>query len=276
MKLDNFKSAVIVMAHPDDEVLWASSILSTARKVVLCYGEAPNDPLTTEGRQTVFDDFPLSNALSLEIPESHCYDSTHWREPVETGYGVRCGRNKVVYKKNFHLLVKALEAHIEDGDLVVTHNPWGEYGHEEHIQVFRAVAHLRKRRNIRLFVSSYASDRVLYFMERNTPRIGTASDLLPTDKKLGEKLMRHYQDHNCWTWEDGYQWPDYECFYEVVDPDTALRSDKLTMSSMPVNVIWLDEQSPTYSNALRATKKRLVGRLRDFLQRIGNKSVSRS
>ncbi|WP_199823617.1 PIG-L family deacetylase [Labrenzia sp. OB1] len=272
MKLESFKSAVIVMAHPDDEVLWASSILSTARKVILCYGEAPNDARTTEGRRTVFDEFPLSTAFNLNIAESHCYDSTHWREPVETSYGVRCGRNKNSYKKNFHLLVKALEAHIKDGDLVVTHNPWGEYGHEEHIQVFRAVAHIGERRNIRIFVSSYVSDRVLYFMERNTPRLAAASDLLPTDKALGEKLMRHYQAHNCWTWEDGYKWPDYECFYEIVNPWAALRSDKLTMSSMPVNVIWLDEQTPTYTNALRSTKKRLISGVRSLLQRTGSKS----
>lgn len=268
MKLEDFRSAVIIMAHPDDEVLWASSILATARKVILVYDEAPNDARTSEGRRTVFDNFPLSTALSLGISESHCYDSTHWREPEETRYGVRCGRNKNVYKKNFQLLVTALEAHIGDGDLVVTHNPWGEYGHEEHVQVFRAIAHLQqKRRGMRIFVSSYVSDRVLYFMERNTPRLGAASELLPTDKALGETLMRHYQAHNCWTWEDGYQWPDYECFYEVVDANAPLRCDKLTMSSMPVNVIWLDEQSPTYTNAVRATKKQFIAKLRDLKHR---------
>jgi LmbE family N-acetylglucosaminyl deacetylase len=269
MTHEDFKSAVIVMAHPDDEVLWASSILASAKKVILCYGDAPNDVQTTIGRQKVFDDFPLGSAFSLNITESHCYDSTHWREPKETSYGVRCGRNKDVYKKNFQLLVTALKEHIDDGDLVVTHNPWGEYGHEEHIQVFRAATFLcQQRRNTRLFVSSYVSDRVLYFMERNVPRLGAASELFQTDKALGEKLMRHYQAHNCWTWQDGYQWPDYECFYEVLDPLAPLRSDTKTMSSMPVNVIWLDEQSPTYSNVVRATKKQLVAKLRGIKQRI--------
>ncbi|MHA7775855.1 hypothetical protein [Roseibium sp. M-1] len=269
MKLDDFKSAVIVMAHPDDEVLWASSILACARKVILCYDEAPHDAETTLGRQTVFDNFPLETAFSLKITESHSYGTTDWRSPEETSYGLHCGRDKQKYKKNFKKIVKALEEHIQDGDVVVTHNPWGEYGHEEHVQVFRAVVQLWKRRKgVRLFVSSYASDRVLYFMERNTPRLGPASELLQTDKVLGKKLMEHYQAHNCWTWEDGYQWPDYECFYEVVDPEAPLRSDKLTMSSMPVNVIWLDEQSPTYSNAVRATKKQLVSKLRDIKEKI--------
>ncbi|WP_428648027.1 hypothetical protein [Roseibium sp.] len=267
MNLEDFKSAVIVMAHPDDEVLWASSILATARKVILCYDEAPHDAQTTEGRRTVFDDFPVKTAVSLKITESHCYDTIHWRQPVETIYGVQCGRNKDVYENNFEPLVQALDQHLNDGDLVVTHNPWGEYGHEEHVQVFRAVAALRRKRNLRIFVSSYVSDRVLYFMERNTPRLGDASELLPTDKQLGQVMMRHYQAHNCWTWEDGYQWPDYECFYEVIDPDAPLRTDTRTMSSMPVNVIWLDAHAPTASNVKRVMKKRLAIAMRNLLWR---------
>ena len=266
MNLDDFKAAVVVMAHPDDEVLWASSILASAKKIILCYNEAPNSPRTSEGRRTVFEDFPLKSAFNLNITESNSYQTTNWRKPVETPYGIRCGRNGEAYARNFHLLTAALEAHIEEGDVVVTHNPWGEYGHEEHVQVFRAVSHLKRKRNFRLFVTSYVSDRVLFFMEKNTHRLGQASALLRTDKTLGETLKRHYQAHNCWTWENDYEWPDYECFYEVEAPDAPLRAGAQTLSSLPVNVIWLDEQTLIWSRVFRRWRRRFITQLHEIFK----------
>lgn len=265
--LDDFKAAVIVMAHPDDEILWASSILASAKKIVLCYNQAPNSPEISAGRRTLFDDFPLKTAVTLDITESSSYQTTNWRRPVETPYGLRCGRNAAAYERNFHLLTQALEQHIEEGDVVVTHNPWGEYGHEEHVQVFRAVAHVRKRRPFRLFVTNYASDRALYFMEKNTHRLGAPSVPLPTDKALAERLKRHYQAHNCWTWEDDYEWPSHECFYEVKDPDAPLRRNERTMASGPINVVWLDAHSLVWRRDLRAWKRRLITAVLQLFER---------
>ncbi|PZR77283.1 MAG: hypothetical protein DI537_43440 [Stutzerimonas stutzeri] len=93
-------------------------------------------------------------------------------------------------------------------------------------------------------------------MQRNSPRFGAPSAFLPTDKALGARLMQHYQAHDCWTWEDGYNWPDYECFYEVTDSDAPLRSDEPTRSSLPVNVIWLDEHSLAWSRLFGRLKRR--------------------
>lgn len=267
MNLDDFKAAVVVMAHPDDEVLWASSILATAKKIILCYNEAPNSGATSRGRRTVFDDFPLKTVVELNITESNTYQTTNWRKPVETVYGIRCERNSEAYARNFHLLSAALREHLDEGDIVVTHNPWGEYGHEEHVQVYRAVSQVKRERNFRLFVTNYVSDRVLYFMEKNIHRLGPACAFLPTDKALGERLKQHYQAHNCWTWEDDYSWPDHECFYEVVNPDGPLRSDERTMSSLPVNVIWLDEQSLVWGRVLRTLKRRFVTMMHGLFRR---------
>ena len=43
------------------------------------------------------------------------------------------------YINNFDILVKKLTFELKDFKNVFTHNPWGEYGHEEHIQVFKAI-----------------------------------------------------------------------------------------------------------------------------------------
>ena len=255
MNLDDFKDCVIVVAHPDDEILWASSLMASASKIILCYGDSPASKQLGDGRRALIEDFPLKSVVGLNVLEPSTYLTTNWRKPVETEYGILCGRNRKAYARSYHQLVDALREHLQDGDRIVTHNPWGEYGHEEHVQVYRAVCRLKQERDFRLFVTGYVSDRVLYFMEKNATRLGAASALLPTDKALCETLKRHYQAHQCWTWEDSYVWPDYECFYEITNPDAPLRTNEKTMSSVPVNVLWYDGQLPAWRRAYRGLKR---------------------
>ena len=40
MTLENF---TIVLAHPDDEVIFASSLLKSAKKIIICFGESANE-----------------------------------------------------------------------------------------------------------------------------------------------------------------------------------------------------------------------------------------
>lgn len=257
MTLDDFRRCVVVLAHPDDEALWASSLLAAARKIVLCYEESPGYPAVGAGRRALLKDFPLQTAVSLEIPESDVLLAADWARPVETAYGIAVSRNGDDYAQRFHRICEALEGHIEDGDVVVTHNPWGEYGHEEHVQVHRAVAALRQKRDFRLFVTGYVSDRSLRFMEMCAPRLGPAVALLPTDRALGEALMWQYQAHGIWTWDDAYRWPGLECFYEIPDPAAPLCHDKRTLVSPPLNMLWFDGRKPLWRMALRNAKRRL-------------------
>ncbi len=60
------------------------------------------------------------------------------------GYGVELRKDTPpelveTYRANYAAVRKALVPHLEKHRVVYTHNPWGEYGHEEHIQVCRAV-----------------------------------------------------------------------------------------------------------------------------------------
>lgn len=253
---NDFHQCVIIMAHPDDEILWASSILAAAKKVVLCYGDT-EDAAVSRGRAALLKDFPLGSVISLNIRESRSFLTTNWDSPVETPYGILCGRDRQVYARNYQRLAAAIDEHVAEGDLVVTHNPWGEYGHEEHVQVYRAVSALKKHRAFRLFVTGYASDRVLSFMEKNMPRLGTFT-ALPTDTVLADTLKRHYQKHDSWTWDDGYQWPEQELFYEICSVDAPLRSVRGTLVSLPVNMLWIDGHLPLWHRLLRRAKRRFV------------------
>jgi hypothetical protein len=256
LQSSDLNHCVIIMAHPDDEILWASSILAAAKKVVLCFTDSA-DAAVTRGRAALLKEFPLTSVVSLNLPESRCFLTTDWDHPIETEYGIQCGRDREGYARNFARLSAAIEQHVSAGDVVVTHNPWGEYGHEEHVQVYRAVASLRKTRDFRLVVTGYAGDRVLSFMQRNVSRLGS-SVALPTDKVLAQSLMRHYQKHDSWTWDDGYQWPDHELFYEIQSVEAPLRRIEGTMVSLPVNMLSIDGHLPLWHRFLRGVKRRIL------------------
>ena len=87
-ELSLLERAAIVMAHPDDEVLWASSILARVGRILLCYEDIPFQPAISEGRRQALARFPLPNVENLRLEEAPSYGSAAWSEPVETDYGL--------------------------------------------------------------------------------------------------------------------------------------------------------------------------------------------
>ena len=139
------------MAHPDDEVLWASSILARVEQAVICFGDVGSDPAISAGRRRAMAAFPLPNVTSLAIPEAEVFGAAAWPRPAEAPYGLEVRRYPGAmpgfspdrYRENFTELQRQLRQRLAGRRAVVTHAPWGEYGHEEHVQVFRAVLALQ-------------------------------------------------------------------------------------------------------------------------------------
>ena len=104
---------------------------------------------------------------------------------------------------------------------MITHAPWGEYGHEDHVQLFRAVDALRAELGFALWVPAYVSDRSAALMRRNLGRLGAPTAPMPTDRALGERLKALYRETGAWTWVDDHAWPDTEVFYPVLPGPAA-------------------------------------------------------
>jgi hypothetical protein len=110
---------------------------------------------------------------------------------------------------------------LKDRRNVFTHNPWGEYGHPEHIQTYCAVRNLQQEFGFRLWFPNYVSKRA------RTLRNGLASSihvvertLLPTDLELVRKIQQVYVQNHCWTWYLSYRWPRAEEFL-AQEPDAT-------------------------------------------------------
>jgi LmbE family N-acetylglucosaminyl deacetylase len=243
----------VVAAHPDDEVLWASSILAEVERIVICFGEVAFKPELSEGRRQAMAAFPLEQVSWLEIPESSVYKSAAWPLPAESPYGLAVqqrlhsmrGFSEARYRENFARLREILARDLAGCRNVVTHNPWGEYGHEEHVQVFRAVESLQRELGFTLWVSCYCSNRSAALMQQYLPRLGTPTPPLPTDRALGTRLQAHYTETNCWTFVDDYVWPDREVFYPwLPEPDPVPHG----MPVRQINFLWLDKPFPKASD----------------------------
>jgi LmbE family N-acetylglucosaminyl deacetylase len=249
------------MAHPDDEILLASSIIESVDQIVLCYEDVTSFPEWGEGRRRSIAAFPHPNVASLGLLESETFNSAAWPEPTETEYGLAVrrwrgslrGYSETRYRDTHARLIEALHPLLAGRQVVFTHNPWGEYGHEEHVQVFRAVAALRERLGFEIRVSCYVSNKSYALMQRCLPRLDCGSPPLPTNPRLGAEIQALYTANNCWTWFDDHAWPSQESFYRVLGPGETpvpLHAGRL------INLIWIDwRRPPPFSRARRFARR---------------------
>ena len=116
------------------------------------------------------------------------------------------------YRATFDKLSKALRPRFAGIRNVIAHGPWGEYGHEEHVQVFRVVAHLAAEMGFRLWVPAYVAPKSEALMLRNLKYFGKPTPPMPIDAALAEEIAQIYKRTNTWTWFDRYVWPKSERF----------------------------------------------------------------
>ena len=143
-------------------------------------------------------------------------------------------RNNYKYTRNYYKLKKNLKKTLSQYRNVFTHNPWGEYGNEEHVQVYRVVKELKKEYNFNLWFNNYSSNKssklMSYYLNLLTPEFVS----LNTNKTLGKKIMDLYSRNQCWTWYDEWQWADYET---IIKENFFNSKNKKFGEMIPINFI---------------------------------------
>jgi LmbE family N-acetylglucosaminyl deacetylase len=213
--MEMLKDSVLVVAHPDDEALWFSSILEHVGRLVICYLDVPSDPNTAKGRERSLASHPIRRNACLGLSEAEVFGRARWKDPVTVPYGIEIAAPANIrrnYEANFERLVGLLGRELKGSRNVFTHNPWGEYGHEEHVQVYRAVRHLKEACGFALWYSNYCSNRSFPLMLRAVSGFDAEYATLPTNTGLANELKKIYRDNACWTWYDDYKWFDTESF----------------------------------------------------------------
>ncbi len=209
------ENSVLVSAHPDDEVLWFSSILDRVNGLVFCYLDWKSRPDVSLGRKKSLSQYPMNNISCLAVDESEAFNGANWQNPVITKYGIEISNKRVTDKKyvaNYYELKRSLKNELTRYHNIVTHNPWGEYGNEDHIQVYRVVKELQKEMEFTLWFSNYCSNKSFDLMRRYVFGHDYKYVTLKTNKVLSNIIKHLYQKNGCWTWYDDWEWFNEESF----------------------------------------------------------------
>ena len=218
----DFARSCVVVAHPDDEILWFSSILDRVSHATWCFEDCEDYPELGPGRRAVLRAYPLPQVRSLGLPEPCSVHLVDWSQPAFSAYGLRLNAAAATesriegYRMSFAAIRSALATQLRGTSAVFTHNPWGEYGHADHVQVARVVHSLHAELGYRVFYSGYVAPRTMPLAAAELARFGNWFEL-PTQPALCERVQALYRTHGCWTWPNDYQRFATETFLEACD-----------------------------------------------------------
>lgn len=210
----------LVAAHPDDEVLWFSSILGRVGRVVLCFEECEDYPELGPGRRAVLAAYPRPDVSSLRLPEPCSVHLVDWSRPEFDEHGMRLNGPRATaarrerYRESFQTLRTALATRLRNEVAVFSHNPWGEYGHPDHVQLARVLDSLQPELGFRHFHSGYIAHRTMPLAAQVLPRLGRWFEL-PTENTLAEPIAALYRQERCWTWPADHRRFTTETFLEA-------------------------------------------------------------
>ena len=265
-----FKNGILVVAHPDDECLFYSSIIDKISTIIFCFSKIPDEECISIGREKAINKFPLNNInlINLNITQAKTNNRPlNWLNIEDSEYGVKGGLEESSYLENFLILKSKLNKLITSQTSVITHNPWGEYGNSEHIQIFKIIFNIAREKNIHMFVDGYYSNLSRLYTYRKQHFLIPKIYSLKTNKKNYSLLRDHYINNGCWTWFNNYELPLYECFYKVdltLDINSNFNYNRIL--NYPLN--YIEMRNPIYQYLRDLLKKFIPARLKKFSRQI--------
>lgn len=253
IKDNNVNKSILIVAHPDDEILWFSSIINKVDKIVCIFSDT-KDKLISEGRKKIFTNKSLpysSKLININIKEADVLNKSDWDVPKLFNYGIK--NNVLDYKNNYNLICEKLKKEIISFDRIYTHNPWGEYGHEEHIQIFNAVSNIYNNDKQQIWVSGYFSSKSYKVMSITSNYLSNKNINVNIDEKFCEIVKKKYLINNAWTWANDYRWPSNEFFYKIKKrKDLKIKNQKPSCAFPPLNFILMTLVHLNYYSKLRS------------------------
>jgi LmbE family N-acetylglucosaminyl deacetylase len=210
------ENAVLIVAHPDDEILWFGSVFDRVKRMIFCFMDCDSQPEWSAARRNALSGYPVGTVSWLDLKESESFDRGDWETPATSPFGMKILNSPRVlrqYELNYGNLKQKLSDELGGFSNVITHSPWGEYGNEEHVQVYRVVKDLQADLGFTLWFSNYVSSRSAKLFLDYLPQLPETWVHLPVSREMAERLKGHYEANACWTWFQDWAWPEKEAFF---------------------------------------------------------------
>ena len=201
---------LIVMAHPDDEIIFGWPILQNPqieKKILICSSDF-NNPQRAWCKNRKDALYEIGSFVGSEETVCLDYDSEFYRLPTRPIQGNAPEADGKIAGP-WRNMCADFESHInrmsKDCDAVFTHNPYGEYGHIDHLMLFDLVV---KNIDKPILITDIRQDSNWSSVTRHSDRVEELyyKNKIQTDCKLDELLLEFcktkYEAKNAWTWSD--------------------------------------------------------------------------
>ncbi|MFW5803197.1 MAG: hypothetical protein ACOCWJ_04695 [Verrucomicrobiota bacterium] len=220
---ENAGESVLVVAHPDDEALWFSAAASHVDRIIICFAPPGAETGTAAALR---DSFPLAHTEFLNLSGFRGYSRRHFALPLSTRAGLLLWakpHSEWRYRLNARRLRELLAPRLSSETRVITHSPWGDYGHEEHVQVHTVLSTLAREHSFQLWHTNYAASKSLTLLRRTAFRRQCSCATTSTNPELLARMKAFYIKHNVWTWHT--EWTGFEQeTYIRPNLDSAMRA----------------------------------------------------
>lgn len=185
---------LIIVAHPDDEAIWFSSIIE--KQDTACVFVFQNKYLEDLSASTIH----VTKVFEI-IEEYSNFMPVIWLQTIKTTnpriFGQIKDETRFHAKTNIASIVQLCQY-----SKIYTHNPWGEYGHSEHSLVYEIMREL-------------APDKILYpiygIKDEEKKRFQTVQTE-QVNIKFREKLFDLYKKKGIWTGSKGEPYDQLDTF----------------------------------------------------------------
>lgn len=198
----------MVMAHPDDEIIFGWPILqdnNIDKKILICSSDFnnPERAWCKNRKQALYE---IGSFVGSEETICLDYNSEFYRQPTRPIPGNAPEADGMVAGHWRNMCTDFVE-HINrmsgDCDAIFTHNPYGEYGHIDHLLLFDLII---KNIDKPLLITDIRQNSNWSHVTRKSDRIESMyyHSLMKKDCKLDKILLNFcqlkYESLNAWTW----------------------------------------------------------------------------
>lgn len=208
----------MVMAHPDDELIFGWPILQDPglrKRILVCSSDLHN-PDREWCRHRKWALFRMCEKLNIQAEcldyDSEFYRIRHRPPPVATGFRRRLAHrlNKILLMErnigancNLSQMIEDIHSRIQaiPCDYVFTHNAWGEYGHLDHVLLHQIAL---STKHPGLVTDMFIHSDWIPYHSRPTgmSRVYCHTPICDCelDRSFYETCSQFYKETNVWTW----------------------------------------------------------------------------